>query len=330
MAFDWIRFLDSNHIEYSTKGANVSRGNIVVHCPWCGHEDEGTHLSVALNGRGYRCFRQPDRHRGKANARLVAALLGCSLEQAAKICGEQIYIPEDFMARVTDYINPKRVDSTKQESLRMPLEFRRFSTMPSCRPYETYLLSRGFREIYRFTELLDVRYCTSGFFHHRVMFPVRHEGKLMTFTGRSLDPQAPIRYLTLPTAGETTEKYGLQPALGPITDYLLWFDECAEADADTIYIVEGPMDAMKIWELGLDYGIVAVCVFTATASAGQIDKLHDLLPKFKNRFLMLDRDTLAVSMRLNAQLSGLGVINRILPLGVKDPGELKNAKFLQP
>lgn len=322
MSFDWIRFLDANRIEYATRGRNISSGNLVLHCPFCAHTDEGMHLSVSTTNRGWRCFRQPDLHRGKSAARLVAALTGCSLAQAANICGEQISIPDDFMGRMTQLLSP--AEETERKPTVMPSDLRKFSNKPSCKPFIKYLKSRGFVELPRFTYLFDVRYCTKGFFHHRVVIPIYYQRRLVSLTGRSLDPNAMIRYLTLPEDPEKVEKWGIDPAQGPITDYLLWYDECRAANAHTICIVEGPMDAWKVWQLGLDEGVVAVCVFTATASPAQVDKLHSLLPRFRRRCLLLDRNTLAISMRLQAQLHGLNVENITLPAGVKDPGELEN------
>jgi hypothetical protein len=326
MAFDWIRFLDANRIEYATKGRNISSGNLVLHCPFCAHTDEGMHLSVSINNRGWRCFRQPDLHRGKSAARLVAALTGCSLAQAVHICGEQISIPDDFMGRLTELLSP--AESVERKPTRMPGELKVFSNRSSCKPYIRYLRSRGFDGLPRFTRLFDVRYATKGFFHHRVVIPIRYQGRLVSLTGRVIHADAMIRYLTLPSNPEKVERWGIDPAQGPITDYLLFYDECLRADADTIFIVEGPMDAWKLWQLGLDQGMVAVAVFTSTASPAQIDKLHSLLPRFKNRYLLLDRNTLAISMRLQSQLHGLDVVNLTLPANIKDPGLLESTEQL--
>lgn len=328
MSFDWPRFLDSSRIEYITKGHGSTSGTIVVHCPFCGASDEGTHMAISINGRGWRCLRHPDMHKGRDAARLIAALTGCSLVQAARICGEQVHIPEDFMGRIDELLKVPEFDNSVHV-MHMPLELRQFSlNKPSCRPYIQYLKKRGFREIKYFTHLLDVRYAVSGFFHHRVVIPIRFNSKLVSLTGRSLDPHAGIRYLTLPTDPEKCVKYGLEPAIGPITDYLLWHDECHHADADTIVLVEGPLDAFKVWQLGLDEGIVSTCFFTATASPAQIDTLHSLLPKFKRRYLLLDNGTLSTSMRLQQQLYGLEVINKILPQGIKDPGDIQDTDQL--
>jgi hypothetical protein len=325
MSFDWIRFLDTHSIAYSTKGHNVSSGNVVLHCPFCGIQDEGLHMSLSTNNRGWRCFRRPDLHHGKSAVSLVSALIGCSLAQAARICGEDaVNLPEDFMSRVGELLADAPAEDETRE-LRMPDDLRHFNGKPSCRPFVKYLHSRGYRDLPRFTHLFDVRYATRGYFHHRIVLPIRFKGRLVSFTGRTFDPRADtIRYLTLPTDADKTGKWGIDAAIGPITDYLLWFDECLQADADTLYLVEGPLDAWKVWQLGLDEGIVATCFFTATASPAQIDHLHRLLPKFKHRRLLLDRNTLATSMRLQQQLIGLDVQNLHLPDHLKDPGEAQN------
>ena len=50
--FDWISFLDKHGIEYSTRGPSTSRGNVYVHCSFCGQADQGKHLGISLEGKG--------------------------------------------------------------------------------------------------------------------------------------------------------------------------------------------------------------------------------------------------------------------------------------
>src|SRR5687767_1990310 len=106
MAFDWLGFLDGYGVPYITRGANVARNHVSVHCPFCGAEDESQHMSINLQDKGWRCYRA-DTHQGKNPARLVAGLLGISRAEADRLVGNNVYIPEDFLGHVSGLMKPK-------------------------------------------------------------------------------------------------------------------------------------------------------------------------------------------------------------------------------
>jgi hypothetical protein len=128
---------------------------------------------------------------------------------------------------------------------------------------------------------------------------------------------------------ELARRAGLEPAIGPPEDYLLWYDRLRKADADTLYIVEGPFDAWKVAVLGRRHGIVATCLFTSKISQSQIDYLHELLPRFKHRYILLDQGTLPTVIKAVGELSSLGVKSKYLPPNVDDPGELDERTLLR-
>jgi hypothetical protein len=265
LAFDFERFFEQNGISFATSGSNVSRGNVAIHCPFCGSADEGQHMSVNLHGQGFRCFRRPD-HRGKNPARLVQAILGCTWERA--------------------------------QALLM-------------------------------TKRYNLRYATQGPYKRRVIFPITFEGKLVSWTGRAIDKGTEIRYKTLSADPERATREGCGQALGPITDYLLWYDRVMSADADTLIICEGPFDACKVDVLGRREGIVATCVFTSRPTNRQIELLHTMLPRFKRKYLLLDRGTLPTQLAVQGELVGLGLQLAELPRGLKDPGQFVDRQQLR-
>jgi hypothetical protein len=328
--FEWKRFFDQHNIEYRESGANVSRGNVAIHCPFCGPQDPGQHLSVNLNLRGYRCWRNPTQHRGKNPARLVQALLKIPFDRASQIVGNSVYVPSDFMAQVKRRIVPPAPIEAKPIAL--PKEFKRFDEyLPSGRPFRRYLNERGFLadEIERLTKRYGVYYAARGPYRGRVLFTVRHEGELISWTGRSIHADAKLRYKTLSVDPERAESEGMPPAKGAISHYLLWFDKLMSADADTLLLVEGPFDALKVATLGRDYGMIATCFFTAEPTEQQIELLHEACPQFKRRILLLDKGTLATGIRVASTLSSLGIVTKQIPKGLKDPGEFTPRTFEQ-
>src|SRR5688572_20809008 len=97
---DWIQFFTRNRVPFAEHGPNVSRGQVVIRCPWCGASDQGMHLSVNLAGKGFRCFRNANKHSGRNPAKLVMALLNCSWERACELTGTKISLPDNFMSQI--------------------------------------------------------------------------------------------------------------------------------------------------------------------------------------------------------------------------------------
>lgn len=313
MTFDWLGFFARHRVPYVTAGPNVSRGNAAVHCPFCGRADPSEHMSVNLDGRGWACWRNPQ-HRGKSPVRLVAALLNVPLEQAADIVGVRVVNTEHFLDKVK---RAYAADPEDDQELKMPAEFRPLDDSLLARPYVNHL--RIFRRIpektlWPLVELFDIRHARTGPFAGRIIFPVTFSGRLVSWTGRAIGDDS-LRYKT---------------ANGAISRHLLWYDQIVDSGANTIYLTEGPMDALKVWALGARRGIVATAFFTSFPSASQLDMLHALVPRFKHRFILLDNGTTAKAMRLQAATASLGLRIKMLPHGVKDPDELRSVEFLLP
>jgi hypothetical protein len=325
--FDWPKFLDQYSIPYVTSGANVSKGNLATKCPFCGMEDDSHHMSISLTGKGWRCWRRPDLHRGKSPIKLVQAFLHCSYEHAARLIGiKQHFIPTDFMSQVEQCLNPKK--PPRPEALHLPPQFREFNPqLYSCKPFIKYLKGRHFPD-----KVLDeeLRYCSTGAFKGRLVFPIYDDHKhLVSWTGRTIYPGVELRYKTLSPVPEKAQAEGLKPALGPINHYLLYQDQLLRNKTDsTICICEGPMDALKVRVLGRGLGIAATALFTAMASVHQIDLLHEILPRYERRLIILDANTLPTALRLQNLLSGLGVEVISVPEQLKDPGALRSRSEL--
>lgn len=326
---DWPAFLNNNGIEFVEHGRNVSRGNIAINCPLCGGADPSQHLNISLSGRGFYCLR--NRAHSGGEARLVQALLNCSYEQARAVVQDDRSLPEDWYSRIMVLAGGAPNNSAPQHPLQWPKEFRELDQKVRARPYWNYLLGRRYTniQIAKLWQRFDICYCTSGPFSGRIIFPIYFEDRLVTWTGRAISPRSMLRYKTLSADPEKAGEEGTQVALGPVSDYLLFWDQLLTSDADTIVLCEGPFDALRMMTLGRRRGVVATCCFTAQPSNAQIDLLHELLPRFTRRLLLLDQGTWATGMRVTDTLAALGVERLDLPLGVKDPGELDLVGFTQ-
>jgi hypothetical protein len=323
--FDWVSFFDQNGIDYQTSGPNTSRAHVTLHCPWCGVADKGYHLSVSLAGKGFRCFRQP-LHVGKNPARLIQALLNCSMERASTLAGNAKTLPNDFMNKIkTSLVKQDTVQI--ENKLKLPVEFKSFSKLPSCKIYLNYINLRGFT--IKDAEDYKVYYAFLGPYKGRIIFTVEYEEKLVGWTGRTVYSSQNVRYKTLTNDPETAKENNEIPAPRPISDFLLFYDKLLKSDAETIVLCEGPFDAWKVNVLGKYLGVVATCFFTSTMSKQQLNLLHGLLPKFRNKFLLLDQNTFSKAARIKADLIALGIVPKRMSDGIKDPGDIKSVKELE-
>lgn len=326
MSFDWERFFDQHGIEYVRSGPNVGRGELGIRCPFCGAADKSQHMSVNLEGRGWFCRRR--QHSGHSPVGLVRALLGCSFEEAKRVVGDPV-LPAvaGLLGRVRDML-ARPDEAPAPAELREPPEFRALSDKPSCRPFLRYLVDRGFRRdfLLRDTEELDLCYAVRGPFGGRVIFLVRDEGRLVTWTGRTISGRQRRRYDALTTAPEFAARQGLQPAAATIGDCLLWQDELARPRSDALCLVEGPMDALKLRMLAGDL-LQPHAVFTNALSVAQVGRLREAAPRFRHRLLLLDRGAEGRALRARESLAALGFRVRWLPEGVDDPGELSPKTF---
>lgn len=324
---DWVAFFQEYNVEFVEKGPNVSRGNVNIRCPWCGSADESHHLGVSLNGKGYGCWRNSS-HRGKSPANLIQALLNCSREQAQRIAGyDKTYIPDNFNARIDSYIAAMSKQDEEQEEqvgLTLPSEFLPFADTVSARLFISYLRRRDFtmKQILKFTDKFGLRYCKRGPFANRIIFPIYFDKKLVSWTGRSISSEAVIRYKTLSPDLEKAKQEGTQAALGPIGDYMLWYDKLKKTKAETLCLVEGPFDALKVWTIGKEFGVVASCFFTNAPSETQIGLMHEIFPKFKRTLILPDQGAFDKALTTQARLAVFKVPIVNLPKHVDDPGEM--------
>lgn len=326
---NWIEFFDQHHIRYSETGPGIAKGNVIIHCCWCRLADEGDFLSVNLSEKGFRCWSQP-KHSGKNPAKLIQALLNCSWDQANQIAGQSKSLPNDFMNKIKQSLNKQEI-TQKPNKLIIPKEFKTFLGQPSSKLYYDYLKSRGFtdRNIMIDTINYGIYYCNRGIYKGRIIFTVTQDSKLVGWTGRTIYGSEQVRYKTLTHDFEKAGENGELLAPAPISNFLGFYDYANSSLAATIILCEGPFDAFRLNLLGYDIFAVAVCFFTSTLSKQQLNLLHSLLPKFKNRYLILDQGTFSKASKIRSELVSLGVVVRRLPNEIDDPGDLRTTKQLQ-
>lgn len=325
-ALDWRRVLQENRVPFTERGANVKRGEINIKCPFCGSADPSMHMGLNLESGYWSCWRNKRQHSGKSPVRLLMRLLSVSYARARQIAGLGENAPPDpdgFTAAVARIMGRATVEpeAVRAEFLRMPREFRPIVDRGATRRFYAYLREdRDFDEagVKLLDDIYMLRADVTGWWKGRVILPYFMDGDLVAWTGRAVAPSA-IRYKDLP----------LEECLVPIKQVLYNYDTMLNG-GDTLVIVEGPFDALKLDVYGYEYGLSAVALSTNSMTEEQAFLIEDLAPSFRQVVVMMDNSSvlgLVDSMRLKQDLHGIENLSIMpVPYGRKDAGELTPAE----
>ena len=324
IAFDFTAFCDKRGIEYITKGVNVkSSDQANVNCPFCrdeGNPDPSFHLGIHSEKGYFSCWRNR-RHRGKTLHRLLMKLVNISYTEACDILGEKdSWIPEGAFDELA--ANPEGIfsdTSIEQASatLAWPEEFNEFKGFRSTRRFINYLESRGYHpsHIQELIGRYNFHYAISGRWQERLVLPIYLDYRLVSWTTRSIQKNASLRYLSL------SQDHG---ALMSIKDTVFNFDELIDTGGDVLFVTEGPFDAMKVDFYGASMGLRATCLFSKALREPQAILISELAQEYKKIVVLLDREEVDTTLLTVSKLSFLPRPVEVgsLPFNVKDPGEL--------
>lgn len=306
---DWERFLEDHSIDYVTRGPNTRKGEVSVQCPWCGEDDPSQHLGIHLTTENWGCHRNAA-HRGKKPQFLVAALLNCSMPQARLVTGAYSVADPSTLGEAlklleptSDYASPTTGHVSK---LSLPDDFRLINQTKGALRFWNYLEKRGF-EGHASKITLDYElYCANtGRWKDRLIFTFYQDGELVGWTGRALvNPVNTPRYLS---SGEAIKR-------------TVFNEDGLRKGGDTLYIVEGPFDALKLDYYGRKHGVRATCVFGTNMTPDQVDIIAGLKRRFQRTIVLFDQDAVEPAFFASDWLHGVTIGH--LPDGVKDPGEM--------
>src|SRR3974390_1511844 len=197
---DWPDFLTKHNIEFIEHGPSTSKGNIYVHCPMCGSDDQGHHLGISLYGKGWGCWRK-SHHRGRSAVRLVMILLNVSHTRASEILGlgELTMESDDSLkSKLAQIMGPKSDPQPVKRTLRFPEEFNSLHEHLQT-IFLDYLAERGWprKIVFGISTRYKLHWALQGKWRYRLIFPVYTEDGLVTWTGRHVTPGHEPRYDTL-------------------------------------------------------------------------------------------------------------------------------------
>jgi hypothetical protein len=305
---DWVQFLTDHDVEWVTRGPNTRRGEVSVKCPWCGEDDPSQHLGISLSTDNWGCLRNMA-HRGHSANYLIQGLLGCSSSQASLLSKQYNQADPETLDEVIATLGGKVEPPKPKQRVRLPVECQPISFTNHTKPYWVYLRSnRRFDDPTLVCQLYNLRCCTTGKYRGRIIIPAYKGRKLVGFQGRLIDARGyydVVRYLS------SSEE---------LKQHVFNYDHASQG-GDTLYITEGPFDALRLDFFGRDSGTArAVCTFGTSLTTNQITELNELSKKFRKTVLLFDADATAAKFSLIDWLPR-AVVGQ-LPEGVKDPGDL--------
>ncbi|MCP4528553.1 MAG: hypothetical protein GY833_21960 [Aestuariibacter sp.] len=327
LKFDILAFLQLHGIEYRTSGKNCAKGHAVVSCPFCedeGDPDPSMHMGIELKSGNWGCWRS-SHHRGKKLANLMAKLTGISYKEAAELVGDASASVDkeefDSLAAWLRGIEDESGDPLEvkpPKTIPMPSSFRPITDSRFSQPYRTYLKKkRGFlsRDIDKVIETYDLRYCSqSGSWNKRLILPIYRDKKLGTYTGRSIDPNEELRYNSL----------GKEKSPVNIKETIYDFDGLLNTTGRALFVVEGPLDMLKMDFYGRPYNCRTTCLFSKTATPEQIADLYLVHKNFAFVIVLLDAGESKSASVLLDELSLIPNLRSMeIPFeGVDDPADL--------
>lgn len=201
-----------------------------------------------------------------------------------------------------------------------PVEFKTFDKLPP-RFYEYLATTRGFTAagVHTLERDYGVLGCAYTAFKERVILPYYDQGRVVAWTARAIS-SATLRYKAL------ADDLCLVP---PRT---LLFNSKHCAGGKELFIVEGPIDALKLSVFGRRYHRGAVALATNSITSQQQIELSQLASRYTRVTVMMDAATtlgIVDSMSLASKLSFIPNLHSFEPppFGAKDAGDLSVAEL---
>lgn len=333
MAFNWLEFLQTRRIPFVERGPNVARGNVNIHCPFCGIADPSEHMGLSLTTGFWGCWRN-DRHRGRRPQKLIMELIHCGRAEADRIAGVNIPVvveDDELLKRIKRFKADQETPSGKDDVsyLRVLPEMFKIERNVLSQPFLNYLAKRGytFSEVISLCNTYELYGCLQGPFRYRLIVPVYSPTGLVNWTGRAIGDGVIPRYRTL-SADPTKARKDNLPIAPVSIERAVWnWEELADTSGDTLVVCEGPFDAIRVDWLGKPI-IRATCLFGKNLYEDQVMILEQLAERFHRCILLLDEDAKASALKHSDRLEFAGFEVCFLPSGIKDPAELHDSSEL--
>lgn len=321
---DWRELLHDNNIEFIERGPNVRRGELNIQCPLCRSADPSYHMGINPDTGWWSCWRNRHEHSGKSPVRLLMHMLRISYESALELAGlSPDYVDPDGFGALAIRVRRDGIGAAAPPDVeqRAPLELDRdFQPLNNVERAWRYMHGRGFTNPGRLTDEYGVYAAMHGDQRHRVVFTYVVLGALMTWSGRTVG-NSEVRYRDLELKRPDGVR-GQVAIAGP--KKVLYNHDATIEGGNWLFVVEGPVDTLKLDYYGKTYGCRAVGLSTNSISDEQLFQLEAAAERFKHVGVMMDTAKklhIIDSMKMRARLATIKTPTRILP----PPGRRKDA-----
>lgn len=287
---DFKKLLEDNNI----KTRVVVKKWINVCCPFCKNPID-THFNgnFSLETPAYNCWRCGKHYWAEA----LSLLLGMNPIMTKKLASEYGNLPQSRFIKKDGASRPKRI------------ELPGFSELTEKE--NKYLVERGFDVDYLKKKFGIQGGGIAGKWSFRIILPIFYEGKLVSWTGRSILPRSYIDENEIPRY----KNLSVEESVVNPKDIFFNLDNSNKRE---VILVEGPFDVLK---MGDD------CICSLGTSVTNNQKLL-LLNKYRKIYIAFDNEVSAQKKahKLGEELSSVGldveVVNICEDYNKNDPGEL--------
>lgn len=279
-------FRDYN-VKYSLR---VNRGWVNCNCPFCDNKPDSFNLGFNPAGNYYHCWKSQHNY---SFQEVLSILLNIPIDEVDNV--------------LKDYSGIGEVIPEKKKSKVKHLELPTDSFTLAERKY---LKLRGFSPKYLNKKYHIVGGGISGKWKFRIIIPVYFNGKLMSWTGRSILSKEKLKELDVPRY----KNLSIEQSVKNIKELFFNLDNCKEKK---VVLTEGPFDVLR-------FDGNAICSMGTELTESQVSLLAE---RFEKVFILFDNEPEAQekARKFGLQLSSIGIEVEIVDaygdFGKNDMGE---------
>lgn len=287
-------FKDYN-VPYSLK---INRGWVNCNCPFCDTKKTSFNLGFNPAGNYYHCWKSQHSY---SLQEVLSILLSVPINEVDNI--------------LKDYAGVGEVLPEKKKS---KIKYLELPTNTFTKAERKYLKARGFSPKYLNEKYKIVGGGISGDWKFRIIIPVYVNGKLMSWTGRSILSKEKLKQLEIPRY----KNLAIEKSVKNIKELFFNLDNCKGKE---VVLTEGPFDVLR-------FDGNAICSMGTELTEGQVSLLAE---KFEKVFILFDNEPEAQekARKFGMQLSSIGmeveIVEAYEDFGKNDMGECSPEEIKQ-
>ena len=226
-----------------------------VNCPFCDTKNNSFNLGFNPVGNYYHCWKSQHSY---SLQEVLSILLNIPVNEVDSVL-------EDYQG--VGEVIPERKKSR--------IKYLELPTQTFTKAERKYLKSRGFSPKYLYQKYKIVGGGISGDWKFRIIVPVYYNGKLMSWTGRSILSKEKLKELDIPRY----KNLSIEKSVKNIKELFFNLDNCRGKE---VVLTEGAFDVMR-------FDGNAICSMGTELTESQVKLLSE---RFEKIFILFDNDFL--------------------------------------